>query len=269
MAGLSAQEELIVLRKRARRRLVGAVVLVLVATAVLWRVVGRVPAQQMKPESVEILGSSTPAATASAPAVARVASPVTASAVAAAPAPRAATTALPESLSTMAGGTDEASAPPATRAAPIPVAPKVQAPRAVDNASTPAAVHPHKSKPPHEASSVRTAPRAERVETAPVRRPDPAAILEGRDSSPAAAPAESATSHMMIQLAALSEQDKVDALRSKLATLGVSARFSKVETSKGQVTRVRVGPFATRAEADAVLRKLARAGVTGIIVSRP
>ncbi|WP_028534266.1 SPOR domain-containing protein [Paludibacterium yongneupense] len=263
MAGLSAQEELIVLKKRARRRLVGAVVLVLVATAVLWRVVGRVPAQQMKPESVEILGaaaSSAPAAAASAPL------PASAGTALAAARPAAAT-ALPESLSTMAADEGEASAPPTTRAAPIPVKP---AP-AVE--TEPVVVH--TKKPAREASSGRAAhpPRAEAPAPAAVRHADPAAILEGRDSgatdaAPGAAAAP-AGEHMMIQLAALSDQDKADALRAKLSALGVNARFSKVDTSKGPVTRVRVGPFASRAEADAVLRKLARAGVTGIIVSRP
>ena len=68
MPGLSAQEELILLRKRARRRLVGAVVLVLLATAVLWRVLGRVEELPMKPESVLIVGESASGALATTPA---------------------------------------------------------------------------------------------------------------------------------------------------------------------------------------------------------
>ena len=55
---LSAHDELILLRKRARRRLVGAIVLVSVSTGVLWNVVGHLPDQQMKPESVEIVSES-------------------------------------------------------------------------------------------------------------------------------------------------------------------------------------------------------------------
>jgi DedD protein len=75
---------------------------------------------------------------------------------------------------------------------------------------------------------------------------------------------------VMIQLAALSDPDKVDALRNKLdGIIGLSAHysFSKVQTSKGEVTRVRVGPFASAAEAQATLSKLAKAGVSGIVVS--
>ena len=70
------------------------------------------------------------------------------------------------------------------------------------------------------------------------------------------------------EAAALSDADKISALKQRLSAVGVAARFSKVQTSKGEVTRVRVGPFGSRAEADAALRKLERAGVSGIIVTK-
>ena len=61
---------------------------------------------------------------------------------------------------------------------------------------------------------------------------------------------------------------EIGALRAKLAGIGVTAHFSKVETSKGEVTRVRVGPFASQAEAQHALQKLSRAGVSGIIINK-
>ena len=67
---LSNQDELILLRKRARRRLVGAVVLVGISTVVLWNVVGHLPDQPMKPETVEIQSDAS-AASASSPAASR------------------------------------------------------------------------------------------------------------------------------------------------------------------------------------------------------
>jgi DedD protein len=66
----------------------------------------------------------------------------------------------------------------------------------------------------------------------------------------------------------LSDQAKVDALRGKLSAIGVTAHFSKVQTSKGEVTRVRVGPFASQAEAQQALQKLAHAGINGIIINK-
>jgi DedD protein len=231
MAGLSAQEELILLRKRARRRLVGALVMVMIATVVLWKVVGRVQEEPMKPESVLIVGVASSGTLSRAPASAgAVQSPP-------ADASHPAATALPESLSTLSQ--------------PV--------------ASQPVASAPAKRKPavvPAKAGGQATAPHKKAV--------DPAAILEGRAEGGDAAPTHESTvpgDKVVIQLAALSDQTKADALKTRLNDLGVQARFSKVSTSKGDVTRVRVGPFANRQEADAVLKKLARSGVTGIIVS--
>jgi DedD protein len=254
MAGLSAQEELILLRKRARRRLVGAVVLVLVATLILWKVVGRVPEQQMRPESVLVVG------VASAP-VQAGAHPASAPLVASAPAEAsvADATALPESLSTLSK----------------PVAPA--RPEHTDGSA--AAAHPATAAPApaaHPAPAVAPAPARDKkpepqpARPAPHKKPDPAAILEGHfDSVDAPAPVTARHERYLIQLAALSDPAKADALRSRLSGLGVQASFSKVKTSKGQVTRVRVGPFSSREEANVVLRKLARAGESGIIVGVP
>jgi len=259
MAGLSAQEELILLRKRARRRLVGAVVLVLVATLVLWKVVGRVPEQPMRPESVLVVG----VASAPVPAKTAASAPRAASAPSSASQPQ--TTALPESLSTLSQ--------------PVPA-------QDLAHAEGSAAVH---KRPPADASapthhkndSKAAKPKADNATAAAAtpakpkskakKQADPAAILEGRaDSADTTPDAAATTSHkFVIQLAALSDPAKADALRGKLSDLGVQARFSKVQTSKGDVTRVRVGPFASRDAANAVLRKLANAGVSGIIMGVP
>jgi DedD protein len=243
---LSSQDELILLRKRARRRLVGAVVLVSIATAVLWKVVGHLPEQQMKPESIEIMGAaSEPAASAPAAAVKHAASQAAAEAAPAA----AATTELPANLSTITAPT-----PPVEKPAPAAAAP---APKAEPKPQT--------AKP--EAKPERK-PEAPKAESKP-RQADPAAILEGRfDPDVHAAKSEPARGKSVIQLAALSDQAKVDALRGKLSAIGVTAHFSKVQTSKGEVTRVRVGPFASQAEAQQALQKLAHAGINGIIINK-
>ena len=132
---LSNQDELILLRKRARRRLVGAVVLVGISTVVLWNVVGHLPDQPMKPETVEIqsdasAASASKTATASAPAASAAAGQTkTASAppavVEAAPVVnKAETTQLPADLSTIAAPA-AAVAPSAVVAKPVVPAHKV------------------------------------------------------------------------------------------------------------------------------------------------
>ncbi|WP_445990323.1 SPOR domain-containing protein [Chromobacterium haemolyticum] len=254
---LSTHEELILLRKRARRRLVGAVVLVTVATVVLWNVVGRLPEQQMKPESIEVLGAgaSAPAANhAEAPAgtVPPPAQPASAALAEVSPASKPGATELAANLSSMTPAMPAVQPAPAIKPEPKPevkAEPKAEA------------------KPEHKKPEIK-------LDEKPARKPDPAAILEGRFDSldkPAAKkeePSAKSEGKSVIQLAALSDPEKADALKSKLSSIGVSAHFSKVQTSKGEVTRVRVGPFNSRAEAQATLQKLAKAGVNGIIVTK-
>ena len=202
----------------------------------------------MKPESVLIVGVASSGTLSRAPASAGVAQPPPVEAS------HPAATALPESLSTLSQPV--ASQPVAS--APVHVTARAAAHRS--DASAPAK---RKSPAPAKAGGQVTAqPHKKAV--------DPAAILEGRAEGGDAAPTRESTvpgDKVVIQLAALSDQAKADALKTRLNDLGVQARFSKVSTSKGDVTRVRVGPFANRQEADAVLKKLARSGVTGIIVS--
>ncbi|AUH51088.1 SPOR domain-containing protein [Chromobacterium sp. ATCC 53434] len=247
---LSSHDELILLRKRARRRLVGAIVLVSIATVVLWNVVGHLPEQQMKPESIEIMGeASAPAA--SAPAARRAASQAVAEA------PQASATDLPANLSTITAP------PPAERETVKPVE---------KPAAAVAEARPKPEAKPEPKPEAKPEPRRKTEEAKPAVKPrkaDPAAILEGRaDPDSHASGGEPAHGKSVIQLAALSDPAKVEALRAKLAGIGVTAHFSKVETSKGEVTRVRVGPFASQAEAQHALQKLSRAGVSGIIINK-
>ncbi|NDV12220.1 SPOR domain-containing protein [Crenobacter caeni] len=271
MAGLSQQQELVQLRKRARRRLVGAIVLVLVSTAVLWNVVGAIPDQKMKPEAIEIVGleTSQPAA---APVPAQPASAPQADAASApleALPPAGATelpAALPEDGTVVPLPATPAPAQPSAAAKPVLPLPSVTAAVAPQPAPKPAPKPEPKPVP-------KPAPKPEpKPKAAPER--DPLAILEGRASfdehkAPAkAAEASPQGTRYMVQLAALSDPAKVDALRARLASNGLSASFSKVTTSKGEVVRVRMGPFASRQEADAALARLSRAGVSGIVVSK-
>lgn len=306
---LSAHDELILLRKRARRRLVGAVVLVTVSTGVLWNVVGHLPDQQMRPESVEIASeaSGTPAETALPPAVnvaastpvassAKLAASAPALATASAPAARVAGTQLPADLNSVGedkpAATVKAPAPAVAAVAAAGAVAAVQASKPKQPASAPG--QPLAHEPPKKKAASKPAEthqpvaaetklaKAEKPAQSKHKQPDPAAILAGHfDEEPASKPATVKKSEpksekvdnvgngkSVIQLAALSDPAKADALKSKLSALGVAAHFSKVETSKGEVTRVRVGPFASRAEAEAALRKLSQAGVSGIIVSK-
>lgn len=68
------------------------------------------------------------------------------------------------------------------------------------------------------------------------------------------------------QAGAYSRADDAEAQRAKLALLGMDARISEREQSGRTVYRVRVGPFDSRARADAALGTLQAAGVESSLV---
>ncbi|MDP3123556.1 MAG: SPOR domain-containing protein, partial [Thiobacillus sp.] len=62
----------------------------------------------------------------------------------------------------------------------------------------------------------------------------------------------------VVQLAALSDAAKAEALKARAAAVGLPVYTDTV----GKLTRVRVGPFATREAAVAAAVKLAQNGIT-------
>jgi len=54
----------------------------------------------------------------------------------------------------------------------------------------------------------------------------------------------------VVQVAALADADKAAEIQRQLAAKGLKAYTEKVKTASGEVTRVRVGPFASREAAD-------------------
>ena len=242
MAQSPTNDELLVLKKRARRRLVGAVALVLISIIVLWNVLDREPKTARQPVSaqgVEIISDA------------------------------------PQINSAPAKPEKSASpfAEPAAPAAP-PVAPAAQAEPQAPLPVVPVAAD---SKPKHEGKKVEPAPAPEKKELKkePASKKDEhkaeekkvapkpekhEANAEGKDNKPAADEHKS----QLIQVAALSDAGKAKALVDKLAAHGVKAYTEQ----KGELTRVRVGPFASREQAEKALAKIQAAGASGMIVSK-
>lgn len=94
-----------------------------------------------------------------------------------------------------------------------------------------------------------------------VAAPDAAralAILEGK-------PAEPANQKFVVQVTALASQAKVDEVREKLTEAGIKSYTQKVPTRTGELIRVRVGPL-SREEAEKVRAKLSAIGMSGSMV---
>lgn len=89
------------------------------------------------------------------------------------------------------------------------------------------------------------------------------AILEGKPAAPAPA---AAPGKYVVQVAALASQEKIDELQAKLKEAGIKFYTQKVPTQAGDRTRIRVGPFASKEEAEKMRAKLVKAGLGGSLV---
>ena len=108
----------------------------------------------------------------------------------------------------------------------------------------------------------------------PVKEPAVAAVEP--EPEPAAAPSTgqdaapmSATGLWAVQLGSFSDQGNAEKLAAELRKQGFFAVLSKLDTDKGQLHRVRIGPQADRAAAEAVVKKLAAAGHKSQVVPHP
>ena len=95
------------------------------------------------------------------------------------------------------------------------------------------------------------------------------ALLEGQGAAAAVSgPAASAAgARMVVQVGAYTDAAKLAEARRKLEALGFKTYTQVVETEAGKRTRVRVGPFANRAEADKAAARIKSAGLPAAILT--
>lgn len=104
--------------------------------------------------------------------------------------------------------------------------------------------------------------------------PKPAAAAP-KPAEPVAKPAETpkpAASNVgfAVQLGAFSKAADANALRDKLRAGGFSAFVEQVKTDKGTLSRVRVGPVASRTDADKLKAQVAaKVGINGMVRPHP
>ena len=93
------------------------------------------------------------------------------------------------------------------------------------------------------------------------------AILEGKSSEKKmVVKPDKAVSGYTLQVAALATQEKVNALQNTLKAAGIRSYTQKVTTVSGSVIRVRVGPFESKGEAEKMRAKLAKIGQSGSFI---
>jgi len=222
MATDQATEQELQFKKRARRRLVGAVALVLLMVTLLPMLLDSKQDQSPSPDIAISIPSQDDAEFAS---KAVPPAPVTNPA----PANSAELTPSPEK-------------PKETPPNPPPAKPVVPANTAVPAAAVPVA----------------TTPVAAGPAVAPADKPVAEAASE-EPSQPAAAPAQAS---YLVQIGLFSDATKAKQLQTKIAELGIKTTALK----DGQKTRLRAGPYATKAEAMRAMDTLKAAGHESILV---
>lgn len=138
--------------------------------------------------------------------------------------------------------------------------------------ATTAAVEPPKPAPakPVEAKP-EPKPEARPVAAKPAD-PKPAPVPAKPPAPKPAAPAPSATAKVgfAVQVGAFGDATEAGAMRERLRAAGFTAFTETVNTDKGKLTRVRVGPVLDRAAADQLKSQIqARTGVDGIVRPHP
>lgn len=146
------------------------------------------------------------------------------------------------------------------------------------DAAVPAAASP---APPVVDPPAEIRPEAPKAEPKPEPKPQPKPVEPARPAAakpeppapkPAARPAPSSTAKVgfAVQIGAFSDAAEAEALRQRLRGTGFSAFTEQVETDKGRLTRVSVGPALDRAEADRLKAQVqAKTGLDGFVRSHP
>jgi len=214
MARAISDEEL-QLKRRARRRLIGAIVLVTVVIVVLPMVLDSEPKPVSRDISVQIPSPNAGTFT---------------SKVVPWPASKAATGASKVAESKAAARPAEEQKP--ATAPPVPSSPE----------------------------PVKAAPK----ETAKAK-PKPAKAAPAKAPKPAAKPAGG---QFAVQVIALADAEKAKQMQARITAAGIKAYTEIVKTAKGDVTRVRAGPFATREAAEKAREQLKAIGMNGNVTTR-
>jgi len=247
------------LKRRARRRLVGAVVLALAAAVILPLLLEKEPKPLGDDVSVQIppvdegrfvnrltgrAGDSKSAPKADAKASSKSPAPKQD----AAPAP---TLPAPTTVTPAAPATESAPAPAPTSVA----APKKSVAEAEQRVLAPGAK-------PAVNADVKAAPEAKADTPVPATMPpksEPVAPV-------ATAPAKG--EGFAVQIAAFTDDKGANSLAGKLKKAGYDSTYTEpVETSRGTLWRVRVGGYATRPDAEAARAKLKADGWNGLVVA--
>lgn len=122
---------------------------------------------------------------------------------------------------------------------------------------------------PNKKTEVKAEPKAEAKKETIDDAARALALLEGRslpeESNKKTVKANPAGS-FVVQVAALNTSAKVKELQAKLKSANIASYTQKIITQNGEVIRIRVGPFANKNEAEKMRVKLVKIGLSGTLI---
>ncbi len=134
--------------------------------------------------------------------------------------------------------------------------------------ATSSAALPASSSTPAKAASASPAARAgSATATAPEDGARARALLEGKTPARAASEPAAAAPRFVVQVGAFVEPNAVREARFKVEKLGLQTYTQVAETPSGPRTRVRVGPFATRDDAERAAARIKAAALPAAILA--
>ncbi len=147
-------------------------------------------------------------------------------------------------------------------AEPVPAA----VPAAAVETPRPTAAKPPEPKPPEPKPEAKPQPRP-----AEPKPPEPKPVaVKPPAPKPVATPPAATKVGFAVQLGAFSDAAEAGAMRERLRAAGFTAFTESVNTDKGTLTRVRVGPVLDRAAADQMKSQIkAKTGIDGFVRTHP
>jgi DedD protein len=264
-------ESIEAMRKRAKQRLIGAFVLVLIGVIGFPLLVDNQPRPIAVDIPISIPDRNKVAPLPAPPGVAPSATP-SAPATPATPSPSSTASAssgtvVQETKGPIVQASPPTSAPssPAPSSAPAPVAaPSVAAPSVVKDQAKPATV-PQEPKKAELDSGARAQALLEGSPLVPGPSPAPNQAGLSSPAAPVAAPGE----RYIVQFGAYADAAKARESRLKVEAAGLKTYSQMVETPEGKRYRVRVGPYVTRVEAEKAAEKIKKLDFQAAILTIP
>ncbi|MFZ4536750.1 SPOR domain-containing protein [Propionivibrio sp.] len=225
------------LKKRARRRLVGAIAFAGLAAVVLPMVMDEEPKQQVQDVQIRIPGQD------QTPFKPKVAKPAAASAAIE-------KAAVPEKSEVT---------PPSPPSPPVVAVAKL----AEEPVSKPADKAPEKqAEKKAEKSPAKIAEKPVKASDSDTQRALAALAGKAVDAAPAS------SGQYVVLIGAFSSPANVKVLQTKIGELGIKVYTEPLDSPEGKKTRVRAGPFSSREAADKALDKMKRIGVNGVVAAK-